>query len=71
MKTIEQIKAQRDHEIKSMNDYFEVLPQAKEKGVIRNMMNQADFHESRAELLDWVLDDGDFKITSEIKDDVE
>lgn len=64
MKTVEQIKIQKEFELKKCDDYLKIISENITKmrvGVYRSLCTQAELHESRAELLDWVLDEGDFK----------
>uniref|UniRef100_A0AAT9JGV8 ORF71 n=1 Tax=Nitrosopumilaceae spindle-shaped virus TaxID=3065433 RepID=A0AAT9JGV8_9VIRU len=65
MKTYEQIVNQREHEIKTINDFNEVICKINNSRQISSLSHAREIHESRAELLDWVLDEGDFKPTKE------
>jgi len=71
MKSIEQIKAQREHEIKTINNFNEIICKTDNYIHIRSLSRARELHESRAELLDWVLDEGDFKKESQSFTNVE
>ena len=64
MKTEEQIKRQYKLEIEQKEAYESILSESKNP---RFVHDRIELQQSRMELLDWVLDQGDFQITSEIK----
>lgn len=58
MRTKEQIQFQKKHEIESREAYESILHKAKDPSYL---MQRIDLQNSRIELLDWVLQEGDFK----------
>jgi len=58
MKTEKIIKQQQKHERESLKAYESILMKVKSP---RHVYNMIELQNSRIELLDWILDQGDFK----------